>query len=206
MYNLYVHICVLDVCVCYVCTTYLFVYKHLCDGIGIHRTLCVVKNNLWINILCLFLVRNGISLVVFCWLCYSGWPRSSQKPSSLCFSSCSRSTGSTDARICVWLVSDLICQVTTPAQHPSLVSVTVVNTMMKMQLEKKIIYSFLEFVVLHRKAPRQEFKGGAAVGDCGRILLTGLYLGSLSATFSRQPSSNGFYYSVLSPLIRISSF
>lgn len=137
MYNLYVHICVLDVCVCYVCTTYLFVYKHLCDGIGIHRTLCVVKNNLWINILCLFLVRNGISLVVFCWLCYSGWPRSSQKPSSLCFSSCSRSTGSTDARICVWLVSDLICQVTTPAQHPSLVSVTVVNTMMKMQLEKK---------------------------------------------------------------------
>lgn len=40
----------------------------MCDGIGIHRTLFVIKNNLWVNIMCLFLVRNGVSLVVLGWL------------------------------------------------------------------------------------------------------------------------------------------
>lgn len=51
------------------CTIYLYMYKHLCDSIGIQKTLCMVKNNLWVNIMSLFVVRNGVSLVVFCWLC-----------------------------------------------------------------------------------------------------------------------------------------
>lgn len=67
-----------------------------------------------------------------------------------------------------------------------------------------MVYSFLQSVVHHGKALRPEFKGGAAVRDRGRMGLTGLHLGSLSAIFSRQPRSNSFCYSVLSPLISIS--
>lgn len=54
----------------------------------------------------------------------------------------------TDACNCVWL--SVGSKITMPAQHPSLVSVAVINKMMKMQLGVKWFIS-LHLIVHHRE-------------------------------------------------------